>query len=99
MQLMIDALKQAAAWSATGRVRPAAWFASGRRRPYDPARRTLPPGSRNGLPHVFVRVHGDPSPDGLWISILPRFPDGSYGWAQADAGLRDVPSPRLARAA
>jgi pimeloyl-ACP methyl ester carboxylesterase len=83
------------AHSATGRVRPATWFAVGRRRPYDPARRTLAPGSHTGLPHVFERVHGDPSPDGHWISMLPGFPDGSYGWAQVDAQLRDVPSPRL----
>jgi pimeloyl-ACP methyl ester carboxylesterase len=80
---------------ATGRVRPAAWFASGRRRPYDPARRTLRPDSHTGLPHVFERVHGDPSPDGHWVSMLPGFPDGSYGWAQVDAQLHDIPSPRL----
>jgi hypothetical protein len=53
--------------------------------------------SHTGLPHVFERVHGDPSPDGHWISMLPGFPDGSYGWAQVGARLRNVPSPRLAR--
>ncbi len=81
--------------SATGRVRPATWFAGGRRRPYDPARRTLAPVNDTGLPHVFERVHGDPSPDGHWVSMLPGFPDGSYGWAQVDAQLHDIPSPRL----
>jgi len=80
---------------ATGRVRPAAWFAGGTRRPYDPARHTLPPGSHSGLPQVFERVHGDPSPDGHWVSMLPGFPDGSYGWAQVDAQLHDAPGPRL----
>jgi hypothetical protein len=84
-----------AAHSATGRVRSAAWFAGGRRRRYDPARRTLAPDSNTGLPHVFERVHGDPSPDGHWVSMLPGFPDGSYGWAQVDAQLRDPPGPRL----
>ena len=83
------------AHSATGRVRPATWFAGGRRRPYDPARRTLAPGSHTSLPHVFERIHGDPSPDGHWVSMLPGFPDGSYGWAQVDAQLHDIPSPRL----
>ncbi len=83
------------AQSATGRVRPATWFAGGRRRPYDPARRTLAPGRHTGLPHVFERVHGDPSPDGHWVSMLPGFPDGSYGWAQVDAQLHDIPGPRL----
>jgi hypothetical protein len=53
---MIDGLRQAAAWPATGRVRPAARFASGRRRPYDPACRTLPPDSHTGLPHMFIRA-------------------------------------------
>jgi pimeloyl-ACP methyl ester carboxylesterase len=80
---------------ATGRVRPAAWFGGGRRRPYDPGRRTLPLGSHTGLPRVFERVHGVPLPDGHWVSMLPGFPDGSYGWAQVDARLRAVPSPRL----
>jgi pimeloyl-ACP methyl ester carboxylesterase len=80
---------------ATGRVRPAGWFAGGKRRPYNPARRTLPTGSHTGLPQVFERVHGDPPPDGHWISMLPGFPDGSYGWAQVDARLRGTPSPRL----
>jgi len=84
-----------AAGPGTGRVRPAAWLTGGRRRPYDPARRTLPPDSHAGLPHVFERVHGDPPADGHWVSMLPGFPDGSYGWAQVDARLGDVPSPRL----
>jgi len=83
------------AHSATGRVRPAAWFVGGSRRPYDPARRTLAPGSHTSLPHVFERIHGDPSPDGRWVTMLPGFPDGSYGWAQVDAQLHDIPSPRL----
>jgi pimeloyl-ACP methyl ester carboxylesterase len=77
------------------RVRPAAWFAGGKRRPYDPARHTLPTGGHTGLPQVFERIHVDPPPDGHWISMLPGFPDGSYGWAQVDARLRDLPSPLL----
>jgi hypothetical protein len=52
-----------------------------------------------GAPHVFERVHGAPSPDGHWVSMLPGFPDGSYGWVRVDARLRDVPIPRLARPA
>ena len=83
------------AHSPTARVRPAAWFAGGSRRPYDPARRTLDAVNDTGLPLVFERVHGDPSPDGHWVSMLPGFPDGSYGWAQVDARLHNTPSPRL----
>jgi pimeloyl-ACP methyl ester carboxylesterase len=44
---------------------------------------------------VFERIHGEPGPDGHWFSMLPGFPDGSYGWAQVDALLGDTPSPRL----
>jgi pimeloyl-ACP methyl ester carboxylesterase len=80
---------------ATARVRPATWFAGGKRRPYDPARRTLAPDSHTRLPHVFERIHGKPSADGHWVSMLPGFPDGSYGWAQVDARLHNNPSPRL----
>jgi pimeloyl-ACP methyl ester carboxylesterase len=76
------------------RIRPADWFAGGRRRPYDPVRRTLPPTGPD-LPHVFELVRGDPPEDGHWISMLPGFPDGSYGWARVDALLGGAPTPRL----
>jgi pimeloyl-ACP methyl ester carboxylesterase len=79
----------------SGRVRPETWFAGGIRRPYDPTQRTLFADGRSGLPHVFERVHGHPAADGHWITMLPGFPDGSYGWAQVDARLPDEPSPRL----
>jgi hypothetical protein len=96
MQLMIDALKEETAWPGTDQAR----FASGRRRPYDPACRTLPRAARPAcLPHVFIRVHGDPSPDGHRINLLPDFPDGSYALAGADSRLRGGPSRRLTRAA
>jgi pimeloyl-ACP methyl ester carboxylesterase len=80
---------------AIGRVRPAAWFAGGRRRPYEPACHALPLDNHTSLLRVFERVHGGPSPDGHWVTMLPGFPDGSYGWAQVDVRLHDVPSPRL----
>jgi len=79
----------------SGRVRPETWFAGGIRRPYDPTQRTLFADDRSGLPHVFERVHGHPAADGHWITMLPGFPDGSYGWAQVDARLPDDPGPRL----
>jgi len=77
------------------RVRPATWFAGGKRRPYDAARRVLPLDSHPELAQVFERVHGNRAPDGHWVSMLPGYPDGSYDWAQVDARLQDVPSPRL----
>ena len=31
----------------------------------------------------------------IWLTVLPGFPDGSYGWAQVDRMLGDGPGPRL----
>src|SRR5262249_46066244 len=33
--------------------------------------------------------------DAVWLTMLPRFPDGSYGWAQVDRMLGDGLRPRL----
>ena len=33
--------------------------------------------------------------DAVWLTLLPGFPDGSYGWAQVDKMLGDGLSPRL----
>jgi pimeloyl-ACP methyl ester carboxylesterase len=65
------------------------WFAGGQRIPYqpDPNRPPL---------RVFERVAGTPSgPDDVWLTMLPGFPDGSYGWAQVDRLLGDDLGPRL----
>jgi pimeloyl-ACP methyl ester carboxylesterase len=41
-----------------------------------------------------VAAAGDDA-DAVWITLLPGFPDGSYGWAQVDAMLGDGLGPRL----
>ena len=33
--------------------------------------------------------------DAAWLTMLPGFPDGSYGWAQVDRMLGDDLVPRL----
>ncbi len=33
--------------------------------------------------------------DTVWLTMLPGFPDGSYGWAQVDRILGGSPGPRL----
>lgn len=91
---VVDSANSPTSGPAGGRVRPAAWFARGRRRSYDPARRTLEV-DQPGLPQVFERVQGQPSPGGHWVTMLPGYPEGSYGWAQVDAWLGGAPSPRL----
>ncbi|HEY3725585.1 MAG TPA: alpha/beta hydrolase [Solirubrobacteraceae bacterium] len=77
------------------------WFASGARRPYDPVAKTLletarSDGSSQPL-HVFEKVVATPSPgaNARWLTMLPGYPDGSYGYAQVDRYLGRQPAPRL----
>jgi pimeloyl-ACP methyl ester carboxylesterase len=83
------------------RVTAREWFASGARRPYDPtAKAMLEPGpgedSSQRL-HVFEKVVAT-APAGAetrWLTMLPGYPDGSYGYAQVDRYLGPEPVPRL----
>ncbi len=82
------------------RVTAAEWFAGGRRIPYDPeSARVLTEKEAAATPRalrVFERVtapQGDA--DNVWLTMLPGFPDGSYGWAQVDRILGDDLRPRL----
>ncbi len=82
------------------RVTAAEWFAGGRRIPYDPeSARVLIEKQAAATPRalrVFERVaaaQGDT--DNVWLTMLPGFPDGSYGWAQVDRLLGDDLRPRL----
>jgi pimeloyl-ACP methyl ester carboxylesterase len=74
------------------------WIATGTRRPYDPATGrilTAPADPGNAL-HVWDHTVAGTAPvDGRWITMLPGFPDGSYGWAQVDARLQQMSDPRL----
>jgi pimeloyl-ACP methyl ester carboxylesterase len=82
------------------RVTAAEWFASGQRIWYDPeSARVLTqeeaaaaPGALQVFERVAAAEHGA---DGVWLTLLPGFPDGSYGWAQADRMLADGLGPRL----
>lgn len=79
-------------------VTAAEWFAGGRRIPYDPeAARVLTEREAEVIPgslRIFERVH-DPDPDAVWLTMLPGFPDGSYGWARVDRLLDKGLRPRL----
>jgi pimeloyl-ACP methyl ester carboxylesterase len=75
-----------------------AWFASGARRPYDPiAKAVLAPGEGSSPLHVFEKVVAPPrvAADARWLTMLPGYPDGSYGYAQLDRCLGPQPGPRL----
>jgi pimeloyl-ACP methyl ester carboxylesterase len=83
-----------------GRVTAAEWFAGGQRIPYDPgSARVLTEQEAAVIPgalRVFERVAGaDRDPDAEWLTLLPGFPEGSYGWAQVDRMLGDDLGPRL----
>jgi pimeloyl-ACP methyl ester carboxylesterase len=81
-------------------VTAAEWFAGGQRIPYDPgSARVLTEekaAATQGALRVFERVSGAAGDaDAVWLTMLPGFPDGSYGWAQVDRILGDDLSPRL----
>ena len=69
------------------------WFFQGQRLPYDPrAKRILPPDEKTDSPEVlqvFRRVTGNDAPgkSGSWITFMPGFPDGSFGWARVEEEL------------
>jgi pimeloyl-ACP methyl ester carboxylesterase len=81
-------------------VTAAEWFAGGQRIPYDPgSARVLTEEEAAAAPgalRVFERVAAaGHDADAVWLTLLPGFPDGSYGWAQVDRILGDDPGPRL----
>ncbi|HWC37201.1 MAG TPA: alpha/beta hydrolase [Acidimicrobiales bacterium] len=76
------------------------WFAGGQRIPYDPAsRRVLTDAEVAATPgavRVFERVtSGERATDTVWLTLLPGFPDGSFGWARVDRMLGNDLGPRL----
>jgi pimeloyl-ACP methyl ester carboxylesterase len=92
-----DLPRQDQAW-----VTAAEWFAGGQRIGYDPeSARVLTEEEAAATPgslRVFERVAAaerDTDEDSVWLTLLPGFPDGSYGWAQVDRMLGDGLGPRL----
>src|ERR1700748_3878782 len=81
-------------------VTAAEWFAGGHRIPYDPkSARVLSEDEAAATPgalRVFERVTATgQDADSVWLTLLPGFPDGSYGWAQVDRMLGDNLGPRV----
>jgi pimeloyl-ACP methyl ester carboxylesterase len=81
------------------RVTAAEWFAGGQRIPYDPGSARVLSGEQAaetpGALRVFERLATEQGADAVWLTLLPGFPDGSYGWAQVDRMLGDDLGPRL----
>ena len=79
-------------------VTAAEWFAGGQRIPYDPgSARVLTEheaAATSGVLRVFERVAAGEQGT-TWLTMLPGFPDGSYGWAHVDRMLGDDLGPRL----
>jgi pimeloyl-ACP methyl ester carboxylesterase len=81
-------------------VTAAEWFGGGQRILYDPeSARVLTEEEAAATPgalRVFERVAAaERDADTVWLTLLPGFPDGSYGWAQVDGMLGDDLGPRL----
>ena len=85
----------------TLRVTAREWFASGARRPYDPIAKAMLETAAGEGPvqplYVFENVLATPpvGADTRWLTMLPGYPDGSYGYAQVDRYLGPQPGPRL----
>ena len=78
------------------------WFAGGQRIAYDPESAQVlteeAAAATPGCLRVFERVAGagrDADADTVWLTMLPGFPDGSYGWARVDRMLGEGLGPRL----
>jgi pimeloyl-ACP methyl ester carboxylesterase len=83
-----------------GLVTAAEWFAGGERIAYDPGSARvlteIEAAATPGALRVFERVAAaEHDADPVWLTLLPGFPDGSYGWAQVDWMLGDDLGPRL----
>jgi pimeloyl-ACP methyl ester carboxylesterase len=80
-------------------VTAAEWFAGGQRMWYDPKSArvlTEAAAATPGALRVFERVAAaGHDADTVWLTLLPGYPDGSYGWAQVDRMLGDRLGPRL----
>jgi pimeloyl-ACP methyl ester carboxylesterase len=86
----------------SSRMTAAEWFAGGQRLPYDLGARRVVSGEDGaatlGDLRVFERVAAaDHNEDeaSVWLTLLPGFPDGSYGWARVDQMLTAGLGPRL----
>jgi pimeloyl-ACP methyl ester carboxylesterase len=87
-------------WQDQALVTAEEWFAGGERIAYDPGsarvlteiQAAATPGALRVFERVAAAGHGT---DAVWLTLLPGFPDGSYGWAQVDRMLGDDLGPRL----
>ena len=77
-------------------ITAAEWFASGQRIWYHPEDARVLTAREPGALQVFERVAaGKLGAEDVWLTLLPGFPDGSYGWARVDRILGDTLGPRL----
>ena len=77
------------------------WFAGGRRVRFDPKHKRIirseDPESLLVFERTFLPMGKTPSPGARWLTMLPGFPDGSYGFAKVESLLeqRVMSTPRL----
>ncbi|HJP77679.1 MAG TPA: alpha/beta hydrolase [Pseudonocardiaceae bacterium] len=75
-------------------ITAAEWFASGRRIWYQPKTARVLTDQEPGALQVWERVTAA-TPGTGWLTLLPGFPEGSYGWSRVDQLLGDDLGPRL----
>ena len=73
------------------------WFAGGERVPFDLESREIGGPAEADSVHVWRRVVRDQAtPDAMWTTFMPGFPDGSCGWAKVDQQMNaDGMAPKL----
>lgn len=81
-------------------VKASDWFAGGMRNFYSPTHKEIVDVNEaykyEDLIKVFRRIKNDNSSDSKWLSFLPGFPDGSYGWSQVEQLVKkELPNPLL----
>ena len=70
-----------------------AWFAAGERVGYDPSTAAI---TKNGPLHIFRRVVSTASrPEPVTVTMMPGYPDGSFGWARVERHLASEVGDRI----
>jgi pimeloyl-ACP methyl ester carboxylesterase len=73
------------------------WLSGGRRVNFDPKQKAIVSNKTKDTVAVFERVSpsSGSSSSTRWLTLLPGFPDGSYGYAKVDRLLGSIKIPKL----
>lgn len=74
------------------------WLAGGQNVSFNTKQKVMVKAPGPDTVSVFERVStssAKPSTSTRWVTLLPGFPDGSYGYAKVDGLLGSIPNPKL----